>query len=131
MIHQSLASLHSVAACLHAACFFHAHLQDYLTFTLKIILVSQHQYITSLQPGELRTESNCLSVLELGPGLGALTRSLAELYPTNLLAVDVDPRAVAVLQKDLPNLKVRLQDLLTLNHAEAELPMGSLGWFCR
>ena len=59
--------------------------------------------------------------MELGPGLGALTRSLAELYPTNLLAVDVDPRAVAVLQKDLPNLKVRLQDLLTLNHAEAEL----------
>ena len=53
--------------------------------------------------------------------MGALTRSLAELYPTNLLAVDVDPRAVAVLQKDLPNLKVRLQDLLTLNHAEAEL----------
>lgn len=67
--------------------------------------------------GKLRTESKC-SVLELGPGLGALTRSLAELYP-QLLAVDVDPRAVAVLQKDLPNLKVWLQDLLTLNHAEA------------
>lgn len=78
---------------------------------------------------ELRTESNCLSVLELGPGLGALTRSLAELYPTNLLAVDVDPRAVAVLQKDLPNLKVRLQDLLTLNHAEVKLQMGSAPLF--
>lgn len=67
--------------------------------------------------------------MELGPGLGALTRSLAELYPTNLLAVDVDPRAVAVLQKDLPNLKVRLQDLLTLNHAEVKLQMGSAPLF--
>ena len=76
--------------------------------------------------GPVESASNTASVLELGPGLGALTRFLAELFPASkLMAVDIDPRAVERLRTDMPELQVRLQDLLTLNHSEVKLQMGS------
>ena len=101
--------------------------QSYLTDpnTINKIVESFHEAL-KLRTEEMEVESNTASVLELGPGLGALTRFLAELFPTSkLLAVDIDPRAVQRLQKDMPELQVRFQDLLTLNHSEVKLQMGS------
>eukprot|EP00434_Breviolum_minutum_P010958 symbB.v1.2.009664.t1/scaffold593.1/size185935/15 len=107
--------------------------QSYLTDpnTINKIVESFHE-ACKLRMEEMgpATASNTASVLELGPGLGALTRFLAELFPASkLLAVDIDPRAVERLRTDMPELQVRLQDLLTLNHSEVKLQMGSAPLF--
>ncbi|CAJ1372819.1 unnamed protein product [Effrenium voratum] len=63
------------------------------------------------------------AVVELGPGLGALTRLLAAEFPT-MVAVEVDSRAVEALARDLPKLRVRHQDLLQLDHREMRQELG-------
>ena len=104
--------------------------QSYLTDpnTINKIVESFHEAckLRMEEMGPVESASNTASVLELGPGLGALTRFLAELFPASkLMAVDIDPRAVERLRTDMPELQVRLQDLLTLNHSEVKLQMGS------
>ena len=56
-----------------------------------------------------RVEPNA-PVLELGPGLGALTQSLSETFP-KMRAVEIDERAVSRLQRDLPDTTIYLQEL--------------------
>ncbi|CAK9079955.1 N'-adenosyl(rRNA) dimethyltransferase), partial [Durusdinium trenchii] len=70
-----------------------------------------------------RGGSSTSAVLELGPGLGALTQLLVSSFP-RMVAVEVDPRAVEILRKDLPKLEVRLQNMLKLNYSELLLEMG-------
>ncbi|MEN9839948.1 MAG: hypothetical protein RL177_1427 [Bacteroidota bacterium] len=53
------------------------------------------------------------TVIEIGPGTGALTGSLHKLYP-DMIAVEVDPRAIEVLKKDIPGLRILQQDILDL-----------------
>jgi 16S rRNA A1518/A1519 N6-dimethyltransferase RsmA/KsgA/DIM1 with predicted DNA glycosylase/AP lyase activity len=53
-------------------------------------------------------------VVELGPGPGALTQLLHRRYP-DMLAVEIDPRAVAMLGKNLPGLKVIESDVLQVD----------------
>jgi len=62
-------------------------------------------------------------VVELGPGLGALTNNLAPHFP-GMVAVEIDSRAVEVLRRNLPQLEVLQQDLLQLNHSELATRMG-------
>lgn len=50
-------------------------------------------------------------VLEVGPGLGALTESLFERYP-NMLTIEIDRRAVQYLGETFPGLSVRHADVL-------------------
>lgn len=50
-------------------------------------------------------------VVEIGPGTGALTALLAERFP-DLVALEVDERAVAVLRERMPSLDVRTVDVL-------------------
>ncbi|MEM9998468.1 MAG: rRNA adenine dimethyltransferase family protein, partial [Bacteroidota bacterium] len=50
-------------------------------------------------------------VVEIGPGTGALTKPLAERF-ARLVALEVDPRAIAVLRAELPDLDVRHADVL-------------------
>ena len=50
-------------------------------------------------------------VVEIGPGEGALTASLLARYP-DLVALEVDPEAVAHLRSRLPALDVRQADVL-------------------
>ncbi len=52
-------------------------------------------------------------VVEIGPGTGRLTRDLVRSYP-NLIAVEIDKRAVELLRKEMPDLDVRHQDILKL-----------------
>jgi 16S rRNA (adenine1518-N6/adenine1519-N6)-dimethyltransferase len=51
------------------------------------------------------------TVIEIGPGTGALTASLHKLYP-DMLAVEVDPRSIELLKKDIPGLNILHQDVL-------------------
>lgn len=60
------------------------------------------------EPGEL--------VLEIGPGRGALTRTLVENYE-RVAAIEIDPVLAERLETSLPSLDVRLGDAV-----EAELP---------
>ncbi|EME30703.1 Ribosomal RNA small subunit methyltransferase A [Galdieria sulphuraria] len=50
-------------------------------------------------------------VVEVGPGLGALTRVLHEKYP-NMTTIEIDTRAVDHLHSKFPQLKVLHQDVL-------------------
>ncbi|MBL7977552.1 MAG: ribosomal RNA small subunit methyltransferase A [Bacteroidetes Order II. Incertae sedis bacterium] len=50
-------------------------------------------------------------VVEIGPGTGALTALLLELYP-DMVAIEVDPRAVSWLSEQYPSLEVRQEDVL-------------------
>ncbi|CAK0795847.1 unnamed protein product, partial [Prorocentrum cordatum] len=64
------------------------------------------------------------AVLELAPGLGALTRPLWERLP-GMRAVELDDRAVEVLRRDLPGLEVIHADMLTLDLAAMSAQCGA------
>ncbi len=64
-------------------------------------------------------------VLEVGPGLGALTRALAE-RGTEVLALELDARLLPALRETTdayPNVEVRAGDAMRFAHAE--MPEGS------
>ncbi len=59
-------------------------------------------------------------ILEIGPGLGVLTRRLADLAAF-VTSVEIDPKLVNLLHEtldDKPNVKVISQDFMKLNHAD-------------
>ena len=72
--------------------------------------------LAGLEPGDV--------VLEIGPGLGVLTRFLAERV-TFVHAVEIDRSLEARLPK-LPNLRVELGDALRLDLANLDPPPGKL-----
>lgn len=55
-------------------------------------------------------------VVEIGPGTGALTDELWERYE-NLIAVEIDERAVALLRERHPGIDVRHADVLDIDYA--------------
>ncbi|KAJ1456773.1 S-adenosyl-L-methionine-dependent methyltransferase [Pelagophyceae sp. CCMP2097] len=72
-------------------------------------------------------EADAAKVVELGPGLGALTRILVKSYP-EMLAVEIDERAVVLLRERYPAPTTILHcDVLELDYAKlAELKGGRL-----
>lgn len=70
------------------------------------------------------------AVVEIGPGMGALTGHLLQRYPT-MRAVEVDERAVAYLKEEYPSLRVEHQDVLSVDWKawaqEAEGPLYVIG----
>ncbi|CAM9162922.1 unnamed protein product, partial [Ectocarpus sp. 13 AM-2016] len=65
-------------------------------------------------------------VLELGPGTGALTQVLHERFP-DMLAVDIDQRAIELLGSNMPSLNAVMSDVLQLDYTKlAELRGGPL-----
>lgn len=53
-------------------------------------------------------------VIEIGPGTGALTKILADRFPRTEV-IEIDQRAVEVLQQELPELVIHQQDVLKMN----------------
>jgi 16S rRNA (adenine1518-N6/adenine1519-N6)-dimethyltransferase len=51
------------------------------------------------------------TVVEIGPGTGALTRLLQDRFP-QFTAIEVDERAVALLKEEMPGLDIRHLDVL-------------------
>eukprot|EP00903_Cladosiphon_okamuranus_P012074 g11335.t1 len=65
-------------------------------------------------------------VLELGPGAGALTQVLHERFP-DMLAVDIDQRAIELLGSSMPSLNAVMSDVLQLDYTKlAKLRGGPL-----
>ena len=62
-------------------------------------------------------------VVEIGAGTGALTEVLLESHPS-LTAIEVDGRAVALLEKRFPALDVRYQDVLEVDWAALAAERG-------
>ena len=59
------------------------------------------------------------SIVELGPGAGALTDRLMENYGSDVLqCIEIDPRAVEILNERYPDLVVHHQDVLQVNYPE-------------
>lgn len=50
-------------------------------------------------------------IIEIGPGTGAVTRELIQLHP-DLEVIEIDPRAIEVLKREFPALKIHHQDVL-------------------
>jgi 16S rRNA (adenine1518-N6/adenine1519-N6)-dimethyltransferase len=68
-----------------------------------------------------------LPILEIGPGIGTLTRPLAE-RGAQVTAVEIDTRAIAVLAETVgafPNVRVLEADILSLDLAEV---LGEARW---
>lgn len=69
--------------------------------------------------------SNNLSttgIVELGPGAGALTDKLVEVYGVHALTcIEIDPRSVQLLQTKHPMLDVRLEDVLQVDYSQLAL----------
>jgi len=53
-------------------------------------------------------------VVEIGPGTGALTGLLSRKYP-DLIAIDVDERAIGLLREQIPGVDVRHADVLEID----------------
>ncbi|REL39042.1 ribosomal RNA small subunit methyltransferase A [Rhodohalobacter sp. SW132] len=56
-------------------------------------------------------------VVEIGPGDGALTEQLVEVYP-NLTAIEIDPVMVEHLQQTLPDLHIIKNDILKVDWSD-------------
>lgn len=58
-------------------------------------------------------------ILEIGPGTGALTRTLAHMHPSNtIIAIEVDQRLRPILEREtqeMANLKIVYDDFLKVN----------------
>lgn len=57
------------------------------------------------------------TVVEIGPGMGALTGLLRERFP-NLTAIELDDEAVAHLREEFPGLDLRHEDVLAVDWTE-------------
>jgi len=62
-------------------------------------------------------------VVEIGPGTGALTTHLLALYP-DLVAVEVDPDAIAHLREQYPALDLRQGDVLDVDWPALSADLG-------
>ena len=59
------------------------------------------------------------SIIELGPGAGALTDRLVKKYGTDVLqCIEIDPRAIEILSERHPQLIVHHEDVLQVSYPE-------------
>ena len=72
---------------------------------------------------EIHKKSAESQVVEVGPGLGALTDDLLKLYP-GLHTIELDQRAVEFLRTSYPNLSVMHGDVLKVNWDEMTSDFG-------
>jgi len=65
------------------------------------------------------TDRPVLSIVELGPGAGALTDQLVQTYGTDCLqCIEIDERSVQLLQEKHPALNIRHEDVLQVDYSE-------------
>lgn len=67
---------------------------------------------------ETLPEGNGLPVLEIGPGMGVLTKHLKDIHGERLTAVEIDHESVAYLAAKMSDVKVVEGDFLKLNLEE-------------
>jgi len=96
--------------------------QNYLSEAKTIEKITNHFRTAVRERGDVWLEGG-RHVLELGPGLGALTRTLHAEYP-QMMVVELDDRAVVLLRQDMPLLEIRHQNMLELSYSEIAQARG-------
>jgi 16S rRNA A1518/A1519 N6-dimethyltransferase RsmA/KsgA/DIM1 with predicted DNA glycosylase/AP lyase activity len=72
-----------------------------------------------------RNNKELQTIVELGPGAGALTDPLVTTYGTNVLqCIEVDPRSVELLREKHPSLTVHHADVLQVDYPEMANAQG-------
>ena len=73
----------------------------------------------------LSNNSHDIRAVELGPGAGALTTTLLELFgPSNLLCIEIDERAIDILAAKHPELRVVHRDVLQVDYVSLSSAEG-------
>jgi len=67
------------------------------------------------QIAQWATQGRPAEVWEIGPGLGAITRSLVRRTNASITVFEIDPKAIAYLKKQLPSLKIIEGDFLLVD----------------
>jgi 16S rRNA (adenine1518-N6/adenine1519-N6)-dimethyltransferase len=57
---------------------------------------------------QFKGHENCTNILEIGPGMGAITKYLLEIPDTSLQVMEVDRDSVAFLEENFPELKDKI-----------------------
>ena len=69
--------------------------------------------------GGKKDDSELTKIVELGPGMGALTNQLVATYGTDIMqCIEIDPRAIEILQERYPNLRIYHEDVLQIDYPE-------------
>lgn len=68
----------------------------------------------TISPAEVGTEAGSLPVMEIGPGMGVLTRFLIE-AGRDVTAVELDGESVGYLSREMPDLRVVEGDFLKMD----------------
>lgn len=68
----------------------------------------------TISPGEVGEKSGSLPVIEIGPGMGVLTRFLIE-AGRDVTAIELDTESVEYLSREMPSLRVIEGDFLKLD----------------
>lgn len=91
-----------------------------------------NKMIRAFHQDATKTGNNISTIIELGPGAGALTDPLVANYGTNVLkCIELDPRSVELLQEKHPGLQVMHQDVLQADYPalaqEYQTPLTIVG----
>jgi 16S rRNA (adenine1518-N6/adenine1519-N6)-dimethyltransferase len=89
--------------------------QNYVLKICNAIVEGNKKVKTSIE--ELISIKQGSRVVELGPGTGALSRVLVTRYP-NMIAIELDKRAMSTLKTTLPDLTVLESDVLQVDYWE-------------
>jgi 16S rRNA (adenine1518-N6/adenine1519-N6)-dimethyltransferase len=92
--------------------------QNYLSDQNYVSKIISAFNVERLRLPSQKSDKKGKQVIEIGPGLGAITRTLFPIYP-EMLAIEVDQRAIEILKNKLSSsLKVIHKDILDFNFEE-------------
>jgi 16S rRNA (adenine1518-N6/adenine1519-N6)-dimethyltransferase len=85
--------------------------------------LSDQNYVLKICDAFHDTSEEGSKVVEIGPGMGALTRVLVKRYP-KMTGIEIDQRSVRFLNDKLPELNVLHQDVLQTDWAQLAADKG-------
>jgi len=85
--------------------------------------LSDQNYVLKICDTFSDSSEEGLRAVEIGPGMGALTRVLVKRYP-KMTAIEIDQRSVAFLNEKMPELDVKLCDALDFDFSQLAADKG-------
>ena len=91
----------------------------------KIVRYFAHDAIDTIRSETKEWEQPGIRPIELGPGPGALTGTLVEMFGEDKLScIEIDGRAVELLNEQFPSLRIAHQDVLQVDYPSLSLDEG-------
>lgn len=85
--------------------------------------LSDQNYVLKICDAFSDSSEEGMRAVEIGPGMGALTRVLVKRYP-RMTAIEIDQRSVAFLNEKMPQLDVKLCDALDFDFSQLAADKG-------